>query len=61
MACEGSLSCPGELLAGLDCIGLGLTIPGILHAEKSPSKIDAANALDSFKVNSLGAQCIVGY
>lgn len=33
---------------------LGLTIPGILHAEKSPSKIDAANALDSFKVNSLG-------
>ncbi|KAJ5494538.1 Short-chain dehydrogenase/reductase SDR [Penicillium fimorum] len=33
---------------------LGLTIPGILHAEKSPSKIDSANALDSFKVNSLG-------
>lgn len=33
---------------------LGLTIPGILHAEKSPSKIDAANALESFKVNSLG-------
>ncbi|CAI7609883.1 unnamed protein product [Penicillium glandicola] len=33
---------------------LGLTIPGILHAEKSPSKIDSANALASFKVNSLG-------
>ncbi|KAJ5827474.1 Short-chain dehydrogenase/reductase SDR [Penicillium robsamsonii] len=33
---------------------LGLTIPGILHAEKSPSRIDSANALDSFKVNSLG-------
>ncbi|OQE37815.1 hypothetical protein PENCOP_c009G03261 [Penicillium coprophilum] len=33
---------------------LGLTIPGILHAEKSPGKIDAANALDSFKVNSIG-------
>ncbi|KXG45568.1 Short-chain dehydrogenase/reductase SDR [Penicillium griseofulvum] len=33
---------------------IGLTIPGILHAEKSPSKIDSANALESFKVNSLG-------
>ncbi|EKV15577.1 hypothetical protein PDIG_10260 [Penicillium digitatum PHI26] len=33
---------------------LGLTIPGILHAERSPSKIDAASALESFKVNSLG-------
>ncbi|KAJ5383158.1 hypothetical protein N7517_001069 [Penicillium concentricum] len=33
---------------------LGLTIPGVLHAEKSPSKIDSADALDSFKVNSLG-------
>ncbi|KGO74154.1 Short-chain dehydrogenase/reductase SDR [Penicillium italicum] len=33
---------------------LGLTIPGILHTEKSPIKIDAANALESFKVNSLG-------
>ncbi|GLI73439.1 hypothetical protein PoHVEF18_001656 [Penicillium ochrochloron] len=33
---------------------LALTIPGILHVEKSPSQIDAANALDSFKVNALG-------
>jgi NAD(P)-dependent dehydrogenase (short-subunit alcohol dehydrogenase family) len=33
---------------------IGLTIPGILHVEKSPSKIDSANALESFKVNSLG-------
>lgn len=33
---------------------LGLTIPGILHVEKSPDQIDFANALDSFKVNSLG-------
>lgn len=33
---------------------LGLAIPGILHVEKSPDQIDFANALDSFKVNSLG-------
>ena len=33
---------------------LGLTIPGTLHIEKSPSQIDSAKALDSFKVNSLG-------
>ncbi|CAG7926796.1 unnamed protein product [Penicillium olsonii] len=33
---------------------LGLTIPGTLHVEKSPSQIDATKALDSFQVNSLG-------
>jgi len=33
---------------------LALTIPGILHIEKSPSQINAATALDSFQVNSLG-------
>jgi NAD(P)-dependent dehydrogenase (short-subunit alcohol dehydrogenase family) len=33
---------------------LALTVPGILHVEKSPSQIDAANALDSFQVNALG-------
>ncbi|KAJ5297843.1 hypothetical protein N7508_008092 [Penicillium antarcticum] len=33
---------------------LGLTVPGTLHVEKSPSQIDSAGALDSFKVNSLG-------
>ncbi|KAJ5872420.1 uncharacterized protein N7529_004773 [Penicillium soppii] len=33
---------------------LGLAIPGILHVEKSPSQIDFAKALDSFKVNSIG-------
>ncbi|KAJ5145457.1 uncharacterized protein N7515_000021 [Penicillium bovifimosum] len=33
---------------------LGLTIPGILHVEKSPSEIDYTNALDSFKINSVG-------
>ncbi|KAJ6142901.1 hypothetical protein N7471_002354 [Penicillium samsonianum] len=40
---------------------LGLTIPGVLHAEKSPSKIDAANALDNFKVNSLGPLLLMKY
>lgn len=33
---------------------LALTLPGILHVEKSPSQIDAANALQSFQVNALG-------
>ena len=33
---------------------LALTVPGILHVEKSPSQIDAANALQSFQVNALG-------
>lgn len=33
---------------------LALTVPGILHVEKSPSQIDAENALHSFQVNTLG-------
>lgn len=33
---------------------LALTVPGILHVEKSPSQIDATRALDSFQVNALG-------
>lgn len=33
---------------------LALTLPGILHVEKSPSQIDATNALKSFQVNALG-------
>lgn len=33
---------------------LALTLPGILHVEKLPSQIDAANALHSFQVNALG-------
>lgn len=33
---------------------LALTLPGILHVEKSPAQIDAANALETFKVNALG-------
>lgn len=32
---------------------LALIIPGILHVEKSPAQIDAANALETFKVNAL--------
>ncbi|OKL64629.1 hypothetical protein UA08_00943 [Talaromyces atroroseus] len=33
---------------------LALTIPGILRVEKSPSQINYEDALESFKVNSLG-------
>lgn len=33
---------------------LALTVPGVLHVEKSPSQVNYANALESFKVNSLG-------
>ncbi|OJJ85436.1 uncharacterized protein ASPGLDRAFT_124028 [Aspergillus glaucus CBS 516.65] len=33
---------------------LALTLPGILHVEKSPSQISASNALHSFQVNALG-------
>lgn len=33
---------------------LALTLPGILHVEKSPSQISASNALQSFQVNALG-------
>ncbi|KAJ5587797.1 uncharacterized protein N7459_003562 [Penicillium hispanicum] len=33
---------------------LALTIPGILHVEKSPAQVDAESALHSFKVNALG-------
>ncbi|PHH65714.1 hypothetical protein CDD82_1640 [Ophiocordyceps australis] len=33
---------------------LGCAIPGVLHVQKSPSQIDAAAALDSFRINALG-------
>ena len=33
---------------------LAYLIPGILHPEKSPSQIDADNALSTFRVNTLG-------
>ncbi|KAL4865947.1 hypothetical protein BDV12DRAFT_210773 [Aspergillus spectabilis] len=38
---------------------LAIIVPGILHAEKSPAQIDAQNALDSFKVNSLGPMLLM--
>ncbi|KAI9039438.1 NAD(P)-binding protein [Aspergillus affinis] len=38
---------------------LALTVPGILNVEKSPSQIDAAAALDSFRVNSLGPMLLM--
>ncbi|KAL4959312.1 uncharacterized protein BDV14DRAFT_206931 [Aspergillus stella-maris] len=40
---------------------LAITLPGILRVEKSPSHIDAANALDSFKVNALGPMLLMKY
>lgn len=33
---------------------IALTIPGILHVEKSPAQIDAEKALHSFQVNAVG-------
>ncbi|KAK5791204.1 hypothetical protein VI817_006513 [Penicillium citrinum] len=33
---------------------LALTVPGILHVEKTPFQVDAASALESFQVNALG-------
>ncbi|KAL2828749.1 hypothetical protein BDW59DRAFT_142968 [Aspergillus cavernicola] len=38
---------------------LAITLPGILHVEKSPKQIDANNALDSFKVNALGPMLLM--
>ena len=38
---------------------LALAIPGILHVEKSPSQIDADNALHTFKVNVLGSMLLM--
>ncbi|KAJ5562123.1 hypothetical protein N7461_000884 [Penicillium sp. DV-2018c] len=38
---------------------LGLTIPGILHVEKSPSEIDYTNALDSFQINCVGPMLLM--
>ncbi|EAW09000.1 uncharacterized protein ACLA_077470 [Aspergillus clavatus NRRL 1] len=33
---------------------LALTVPGVLHVEKSPGQINASNAWHSFQVNTLG-------
>ncbi|KAL5337058.1 hypothetical protein BJX70DRAFT_258170 [Aspergillus crustosus] len=38
---------------------LAITVPGILHVEKSPARIEAENALDSFKVNALGPMLLM--
>ncbi|MCJ1374142.1 hypothetical protein MMC20_005374 [Loxospora ochrophaea] len=38
---------------------LGFLIPGILHPEKSPSQIDAALALETFKINTLGPMLLL--
>ncbi|KAJ5527762.1 hypothetical protein N7513_011921 [Penicillium frequentans] len=33
---------------------IALTVPGVLHVEKSPAQIDAESALHSFQVNAVG-------
>lgn len=33
---------------------LGFALPGVLYPEKSPSQVDYAHALETFKVNTLG-------
>ncbi|KAB8267144.1 hypothetical protein BDV30DRAFT_244588 [Aspergillus minisclerotigenes] len=38
---------------------LALTVPGILHVEKSPSQIDAHATLESFKVNTIGPMLLM--
>ncbi|KAB8214633.1 hypothetical protein BDV33DRAFT_228144 [Aspergillus novoparasiticus] len=38
---------------------LALTVPGVLHVEKSPSQIDAHAALESLKVNTIGPMLLM--
>ncbi|OOF93694.1 hypothetical protein ASPCADRAFT_132125 [Aspergillus carbonarius ITEM 5010] len=38
---------------------IAITVPGVLHVEKSPTRIDAASALHSFKVNALGPMLLM--
>ncbi|KAL4808479.1 hypothetical protein BDV18DRAFT_100427 [Aspergillus unguis] len=38
---------------------LAITLPGILHVEKSPAQVDAQSALDSFRVNALGQMLLM--
>ncbi|PWY69575.1 short-chain dehydrogenase/reductase [Aspergillus heteromorphus CBS 117.55] len=38
---------------------IAITVPGVLHVEKSPTQIDAANALHSFQVNALGPMLLM--
>ncbi|KAL4776307.1 hypothetical protein BDW60DRAFT_203353 [Aspergillus nidulans var. acristatus] len=38
---------------------LAITLPGVLHVEKSPAQIDVHHALESFKVNALGQMLLM--
>ncbi|PYH93505.1 short-chain dehydrogenase/reductase [Aspergillus ellipticus CBS 707.79] len=38
---------------------IAVTVPGVLHVEKSPTQLDAADALHSFKVNALGPMLLM--
>ncbi|PWY77187.1 short-chain dehydrogenase/reductase [Aspergillus sclerotioniger CBS 115572] len=38
---------------------IAITVPGVLHVEKSPTQIDAAGALHSFRVNALGPMLLM--
>lgn len=48
---EGS---KGGATSGGNHLHLAFTIPGILHAEKSPRQVDAEAALQTYRVNALG-------
>lgn len=38
---------------------IALTVPGVLHVEKSPAQIDAESALHSFQVNAVGPMLLM--
>ncbi|CAG9940716.1 unnamed protein product [Clonostachys rosea f. rosea IK726] len=38
---------------------LACAVPGILHAEKSPRQVDAADSLESFRVNAVGPLLLI--
>jgi NAD(P)-dependent dehydrogenase (short-subunit alcohol dehydrogenase family) len=38
---------------------MSFSIPGILHPEKSPAQINAEDALDTFRVNTLGPMLVM--
>ncbi|TDZ21261.1 Short chain dehydrogenase gsfK [Colletotrichum orbiculare MAFF 240422] len=61
---EGSIESAAEEAATLfpqstHHLRLALAIPGILHPEKSPSQIDHDEALDTFRVNTLGQMMLM--
>ncbi|KAK3080283.1 hypothetical protein LTS18_002657 [Coniosporium uncinatum] len=51
---EAASHCRSEFPTSSHHLRLALTVPGILHPEKSPAKIDADDALQTFRVNTLG-------